>query len=151
MLATATRHVARRIACSSTVFQPTLRRTLATTRYATSHEWVKLDGDIATVGITDFAAKALGDVVYVDLPEVGASFSKGDPFGSVESVKAASDVYAPVSGEIIESNASLSEDPGNVNNAAETDAWFTKFKVTDKAEFEALMDAAAYKKHTETA
>ncbi|EWM26801.1 glycine cleavage system h protein [Nannochloropsis gaditana] len=69
MLATATRHVARRIACSSTVFQPTLRRTIATTRYATSHEWVKLDGDIATVGITDFAAKALGDVVYVDLPE----------------------------------------------------------------------------------
>ncbi|GAB5031475.1 glycine cleavage system h protein [Nannochloropsis oceanica] len=149
MLAIATRQLARRVAFTPAARQLNITRTLASTRYATSHEWVKLDGDVATVGITGFAAKALGDVVYVDLPEVGASFAKGDPFGSVESVKAASDVYAPISGEIVESNAALSDDPGNVNKAAETDAWFAKFKVTDKSEFDALMDSEAYKAHTE--
>lgn len=102
---------------------------------------------MGTVGITDFAQSALGDIVFVDLPEVGDDFEKGDSFGSVESVKAASDVYAPVSGTITEINDNLSDDPGMVNNDAEGDAWFMKMEISDTGDLEGLMDAAAYKEH----
>lgn len=108
-----------------------------------------VDGKIGTCGITDFAQAALGDIVFVDLPEVGDEFEKGDSFGSVESVKAASDVYAPVSGKVVAINAALSDEPGMVNTAAEGGAWFIKLEIKDKSELDDLMDAAAYKEHCE--
>lgn len=115
----------------------------------TAHEYIKVDGNIGTVGITDFAQSALGDIVFVDLPEVGDDFDKGDSFGSVESVKAASDVYAPVSGTIVEVNENLSDEPGLVNSDAEGDAWFMKIEMKDTSDLEGLLDAAAYKEHCE--
>lgn len=114
-----------------------------------AHEYCKVDGNIATCGITDFAQSALGDIVFVDLPEVGEEFEKGDSFGSVESVKAASDVYAPVTGTITEINESLADEPGLVNNDAEGNAWFIKMEMKDKSELDDLMDEAAYKEHCE--
>ena len=117
--------------------------------YYVAHEYGKVDGKIATVGITDFAQAALGDIVFVDLPEVGDEFEKGDSFGSVESVKAASDVYAPVSGTITEINEVLSDEPGMVNSHAESDAWFVKIEMEDESELDDLMDADSYKEHCE--
>jgi len=114
-----------------------------------AHEYGKVDGKIATVGITDFAQAALGDIVFVDLPEVGDEFEKGDSFGSVESVKAASDVYAPISGTITEINEVLGDEPGMVNSHAESDAWFVKIEMDDEGELDDLMDAGAYKEHCE--
>lgn len=114
-------------------------------RYADSHEWVKLDGDIATVGITDYAQHALGDIVYVDMPEVGDEVSQGEEFGAVESVKAASDLISPVSGEVVEVNEALDDQPGLVNEDAFS-AWIMKVKVSDASEVESLLDAAAYAK-----
>ena len=114
-----------------------------------AHEYVKVDGDIGTCGITDFAQAALGDIVFVDLPEVGDEFTKGDSFGSVESVKAASDVYAPISGSVTAVNDVLTDEPGMVNEAAESGAWFIKIKLSDKSELDSLMDEAAYQKHCE--
>lgn len=112
-------------------------------RYAESHEWVKIDGDIATIGISDYAQHALGDIVYVDMPEVGDEMSAGDVFGAVESVKAASDLICPVSGEVVEINEELEDAPEKVNaDAFET--WIIKVKITDAAEADALLDAAAY-------
>jgi glycine cleavage system H protein len=108
-----------------------------------------VDGKIGTCGITDFAQAALGDIVFVDLPEVGDEFEKGDSFGSVESVKAASDVYAPVSGKVVAINEALSDEPGMVNSSAEDGAWFIKLEIKDKSELDGLMDAAAYKEHCE--
>jgi len=102
---------------------------------------------VGTIGITDFAQSALGDIVFVDLPEVGDSFEKGESFGSVESVKAASDVYAPVGGEVTEVNEKLSDEPGMVNSEAEGDAWFIKIKISDESELSGLLDPAAYKEH----
>jgi glycine cleavage system H protein len=99
------------------------------------------------VGITDFAQSALGDIVFVDLPEVGDEFEKGEVYGSVESVKAASDVYAPIGGEVIEINEALGDEPGLVNSSAEGDAWFVKLKVKDESELGDLMDADAYEAH----
>ena len=113
-------------------------------RFTKDHEWVRLDGDVATVGITKHAAEALGDVVFVETPDAGKSVSKGDSFAVVESVKAASDVYAPVSGEVVEANDALSTAPETVNSAAEADGWFAKIKVSDATELDALMDQAAY-------
>ena len=113
-------------------------------KFTKDHEWVSLDGDIATVGISKHAADALGDVVFVEVPEVGKTVSKGDSFAVVESVKAASDVYAPVSGEVIEANDALSTAPETVNSAAEADGWFAKFKVSNASQLDALMDQAAY-------
>ena len=113
-------------------------------KFTKDHEWVSLDGDIATVGISKHAADALGDVVFVEVPEVGKTVSKGDSFAVVESVKAASDVYAPVSGEVIEANDALSTAPETVNAAAEADGWFAKIKVSDASQLYALMDQAAY-------
>lgn len=116
-----------------------------TTKFTEDHEWVAVDGDIATVGITKYAAEALGDVVFVEVPEVGASFAKGDDMAVVESVKAASDVYAPIGGEVTEGNGALADAPETVNEDPEGAGWFAKLKVADKAELDGLMDAAAYK------
>lgn len=116
-----------------------------TVKYTEDHEWVKIDGDIATVGITKYAAEQLGDVVFVELPEVGASFDKGGDMAVVESVKAASDVYAPVSGEVVEANDALTDAPETVNEAPEAGGWFAKLKLSDASELNALMDEAAYK------
>ena len=115
------------------------------TYYTEDHEWIKVDGDIATVGISDYAQKALGDIVFVELPDIGASFSKGDDAAVVESVKAASDVYAPVSGEITETNGALEDAPETVNEDPSGAGWFFKLKLTDAAELDSLMDEAAYK------
>ncbi len=114
-------------------------------RYAESHEWVSLDGEIATVGITDYAQHALGDIVYVDMPEVGDEVSAGEEFGAVESVKAASDLYSPVSGEVVEINEALEDEPGLINQDA-FENWIMKVKVSDPSEVEALLDAEAYAK-----
>jgi len=116
-----------------------------TIKFTEDHEWIALEGDIATVGITKYAAEALGDVVFVEVPEVGASFVKGDDMAVVESVKAASDVYAPISGEVTAANDALAEAPETVNEAPEGAGWFAKLKMSDKSEFDSLLDAAAYK------
>jgi len=113
-------------------------------RYTNDHEWVSLDGDIATVGISQHAAEALGDVVFVEVPEVGKTVTKGDSFAVVESVKAASDVYAPVSGEVVEANDALSTAPETVNADPQGAGWFAKIKVSDASAIDALMDQAAY-------
>lgn len=115
-----------------------------TTYYTKDHEWIRVDGDTGTVGITSYAAGQLGDVVYVELPETGAKFARGDDFAVVESVKAASDVYAPVSGSVMEVNSALSDAPDKVNAAAEGDAWFVRVKLADAGELSGLMDEAAY-------
>jgi glycine cleavage system H protein len=122
---------------------------MSTTYYTTAHEYCKVDGNVATVGITDFAQSALGDIVFVDLPGVGDKFEAKDSFGSVESVKAASDVYAPVSGEVLEVNEALTDEPGLVNTSAEDNAWFIKLKMSDDSELKGLMGADAYKEHCE--
>lgn len=114
-------------------------------RYADSHEWVKLEGDIATVGITDYAQHALGNIVYVDMPEVGDEVTAGEEFGAVESVKAASDLISPVSGEVVEINEDLEDSPELVNEDAFAN-WIMKVKVSDPSEVEGLLDAAAYAK-----
>ena len=114
-------------------------------RYAESHEWVSLDGEIATVGITDYAQHALGDIVYVDMPEVGDEVTAGEEFGAVESVKAASDLYSPVSGEVVEINEALEDEPGLINQDAFAN-WIMKVKVSDPSEVEGLLDADAYAK-----
>lgn len=114
-------------------------------RYFTEeHEWVDVDGDIATVGITDYAQHQLGDIVFVELPEEGKSFDKGDDAAVVESVKAASDVYSPVSGEVVEANGALEGEPSLVNSDPEHEGWFFKLRLADAAELEELMDSAAY-------
>jgi glycine cleavage system H protein len=114
-------------------------------RYTKEHEWVKVDGDVATCGITDFAQEQLGDVVYVELPEVGRQVKQNDEIAVVESVKAASEVYAPVSGEVVEVNGALTDDPAKVNADAAGDGWFFKLKLSDPGELDGLMDEAAYK------
>lgn len=115
-------------------------------RYFTDeHEWIDLEGDTATVGITDYAQGQLGDIVFVELPEVGTMVEKGKDAAVVESVKAASDVYAPLSGEVVEVNENLDDDPALVNSSPEEDGWFFKMTVSDKSELEGLMDDKAYK------
>ncbi len=113
-------------------------------RFTKDHEWVELDGDVATIGITAYAAEQLGDVVFVETPDVGKAVKAGDGFAVVESVKAASDVYAPISGEVVEANGELASAPETVNAAPEAGGWFAKLRVADPAEVEALMDRAAY-------
>jgi glycine cleavage system H protein len=113
-------------------------------RFTKDHEWVELDGDTATIGITAYAAEQLGDVVFVDLPAAGAAMKAGEALAVVESVKAASDVYAPISGEVTDANAELGDNPQTVNEAPESAGWFVKIKVADPAEVEGLMDRAAY-------
>lgn len=115
-------------------------------RYFTDeHEWIDVDGDIATVGITDYAQGQLGDIVFVELPAPGTAVEKGKDAAVVESVKAASDVYAPISGEVTQGNPALEEDPGLVNTSPEEDGWFFKMTVGDASELDGLMDAASYK------
>jgi glycine cleavage system H protein len=116
----------------------------STTYYTKSHEWVRIDGDTAVVGISNHAQEQLGDVVFVELPEVGRQVKQKDPMAVVESVKAASDVYAPLSGEVVEVNEALNDDPALVNSGAESSGWFCKLRLTDPGELDALLDAAAY-------
>ena len=114
-------------------------------RYTKEHEWVRMDGDLATLGISEYAQQQLGDVVFVELPEVGRQVSKGGSLAVVESVKAASDVYAPVSGEVVEINGALENEPGLVNRGAEDEGWFCRVRIGEPAELTQLMDAEAYK------
>src|SRR3954469_1831143 len=115
-----------------------------TLRYSSSHEWVRVDGDRATIGITDFAQHELGDVVYLDLPKPGQTFRAGAVFGTVESVKAVSDLYSPVSGEVLEVNEPLQDRPEGVNASPYDDGWMLVIRMSDPAELDALMDAATY-------
>ncbi len=115
------------------------------TRYSKEHEWIRVEGDTGTVGITDYAQSQLGDVVFVEVPEVGRKASKGGQIAVVESVKAASEVYAPVSGEVTESNTALADNPALVNSSAMGDGWFFRLKLANRAELAELMDEAAYK------
>lgn len=119
-------------------------------RYTREHEWIRLEGDIATVGISDYAQEQLGDIVFVELPEVGKSLTKGAEAAVVESVKAASEIYAPVGGSVTEVNTTLSDEPGLVNMDPEGKGWFLKLQVADKAEIEALMDIDAYQAFLQT-
>lgn len=114
--------------------------------YSKDHEWISVDGDIATIGITNHAQEQLGDVVFVELPAIGKAVTKGGDAAVVESVKAASEVYAPVTGEVVEVNKELEGDPALVNREAESGAWFMKVKLKDKGELADLMDKAAYDK-----
>ena len=113
--------------------------------YSKEHEWVRVEGDTATVGITDFAQGQLGDIVFVEVPEAGRQVEQGGDAAVVESVKAASDVYAPVSGEVTEGNAALADTPELVNSDPEGEGWFFKLRLSDASQLDALMDAAAYK------
>ena len=115
-------------------------------KFSKEHEWIKLDGEVATIGITKHATEMLGDIVFVELPEKGASVIKDSNAGVVESTKAASDVYTPVSGEIIENNQSIVDDPAKINLDPENDAWFFKLKVKDKSELDSLMNKEEYDK-----
>jgi len=113
-------------------------------RYTKEHEWVRLDGDIATVGITDYAAHELGDVVFVELPEVGRQVEQAAPVGVIESVKAVSDLFAPLGGEVVETNPDLSGKPELLNTDPFGDGWMVRIAVSDKAQLDALLDAAGY-------
>lgn len=115
-----------------------------TKRYTKDHEWVQLDGDVATIGISQYATEQLGDVVYVEVPAIGADFTQGADMAVVESAKAASDVYAPIAGKVVAINDTLSTQPDLVNGSPEGDGWFVKIKVANKADIDALMDEAAY-------
>ncbi|HUQ43419.1 MAG TPA: glycine cleavage system protein GcvH [Candidatus Limnocylindria bacterium] len=117
-------------------------------RYTKDHEWVRLDGDTATIGVTDFAARQLGDVVFVDLPAVGKSVEQFATFGVVESVKAVSDLYAPLTGEVLEVNEELRSNPELVNGEPFDGGWMIKVKVADAGQFEGLLDAAGYEQLT---
>jgi glycine cleavage system H protein len=121
---------------------------MTTTLYTSDHEWLSIDGDVATVGITDYAQQQLGDVVFVELPKVGRTLKKTEAAAVVESVKAASDVYAPISGEVLEVNQAVVDEPALVNSDAAGKAWFFKIKIADKSELGGLMDEAAYQAHT---
>jgi glycine cleavage system H protein len=116
-------------------------------KYTKEHEWVKAEGDIAYIGITDHAQSELGDIVFVDLPKVGATLSKGQTLGSVESVKAVSDIYAPVSGEVLEANAALAQTPEKLNADPHGEAWLVKVKLSSAAEINDLMSAADYQSY----
>ncbi len=113
-------------------------------RFTKDHEWVRVEGDAAVIGVTDYAQDALGDVVFIELPEVGATFGAGDALGVVESVKAASDVYSPVSGEVLAVNETLVDAPETVNRDPYGEAWMVKIRLSNPAELDDLMDAAAY-------
>ena len=115
-------------------------------KFSKEHEWIKLDGDVATIAITKHASEMLGDIVFVELPEKGSSVAKDGVAGVVESTKAASDVYTPVSGEVIENNQSIVEDPAKINSDPENQAWFFKLKIKDKSEIETLMNKEEYDK-----
>jgi glycine cleavage system H protein len=115
-----------------------------TVKYSNEHEWIRVEGDVGTIGITNYAQEQLGDVVFVDVPAVGRKVAKGESVAVVESVKAASDIFAPVSGEIVEGNAALANSPGDVNAEPMGKGWFFKIKLSNKSELDGLMDEAAY-------
>jgi glycine cleavage system H protein len=115
-------------------------------RYTNQHEWVDVKGDVATIGITDYAQHELGDVVFVELPKPGAKITAGKSFGTVESVKAVSEIYAPVSGEVVEGNSALQNTPEKINSDPHGAAWLIKVRLANLAELKSLMDAAAYEK-----
>jgi glycine cleavage system H protein len=121
-----------------------------TTRYTRDHEWIRLEGDVAVVGISDYAQEQLGDIVFVELPEVGKKLDKGGEAAVVESVKAASEVYAPLGGEVVAVNETLADNPAAVNESPEGAGWFMKLKLADAGGLDALMDEAAYKAFLET-
>lgn len=121
-----------------------------TTYYSKDHEWIAVDGGVATVGITNYAQEQLGDVVYVELPDAGKNLAQGDEAAVVESVKAASEVYAPIDGEIVEANGALVDEPAKVNEDPEGGAWFIKMKVANAGQLDDLLDEAAYKAYVET-
>jgi glycine cleavage system H protein len=118
--------------------------------FTKEHEWVRVEGDVATVGISDHAQEALGDIVFAEVPEAGRTVAKGDDAAVVESVKAASDVYAPVGGEVVEGNSALADDPSLINRDPEGEGWFFKLKLSDASELEGLMDEAAYREWVQT-
>ena len=118
--------------------------------FTKDHEWVRVEGDVATVGISDHAQEALGDIVFADVPEAGRTVAKGDEAAVVESVKAASDVYAPVGGEVVEGNSALADDPSLINRDPEGEGWFFKLKLADSSELEGLMDEGAYREWVKT-
>uniref|UniRef100_A0A831TED7 Glycine cleavage system H protein n=1 Tax=Thermorudis peleae TaxID=1382356 RepID=A0A831TED7_9BACT len=113
-------------------------------RYSRTHEWARIEGDVATVGVTDYAQSELGDITYLELPQPGTQVKQGEPMGVIESVKAASDIYSPVSGEVIEANQGVVDAPEKVNQSPYGEAWLVKIRLSDPSEVENLMDAAAY-------
>ncbi|MDQ3548364.1 MAG: glycine cleavage system protein GcvH [Chloroflexota bacterium] len=115
-------------------------------KFTKTHEWVKVDGDVATIGVTEFAQSELGDITYLELPSAGTALRQSEPFGVVESVKAASDVYAPISGEVIEENNAAIDAPEIVNSSPFNDAWLIKVRIEDKGQLDSLLDAEAYEK-----
>jgi glycine cleavage system H protein len=117
---------------------------MADTKYSQEHEWIRVENDVGTIGITQYAQEQLGDVVFVDVPQAGRKVAKGEACAVVESVKAASDIYAPVSGEVVEANAALADSPGDVNTEPMGKGWFFKIRLSDKGELAGLMDEAAY-------
>lgn len=122
---------------------------MSSLHFTEDHEYVRIDGDVATVGISDYAQEQLGDVVFVELPDIGKALSKGDEAAVVESVKAASEVYSPVSGEVVETNGDLEADPAGVNKDAMGAGWFIKMKISDASDVSGLMDENAYKSYVE--
>jgi len=118
-------------------------------KYTNDHEWISIDGDTATVGITNYAQGQLGDVVFVEMPDVGAQLDKGGDSGVIESVKAASEIYAPISGEVTGINESLNDDPALINTSAEGDGWMYKMNISDAGQLDDLMDKAAYDSYVE--
>ena len=119
-------------------------------RFTKDHEWVELTGDVATVGITAYAAEQLGDIVFVEVPEVGKKVKAGDAFAVVESVKAASDVYSPITGEVVENNTEVADSPETVNASPEAAGWFARLKLANPAELDQLMDRDAYESYLQT-
>src|ERR1700722_31741 len=119
-----------------------------TTLYTSDHEWLRIEGDVATIGVTDYAQSQLGDVVFVELPKVGRTLKKAEAAAVVESVKAASDVYAPISGQVTEVNDALVAEPALINSDAAGKAWFFKLKIADRSQLDGLMDESAYQTHT---
>jgi glycine cleavage system H protein len=118
--------------------------------FTREHEWIRIDGDTAVVGISDHAQQALGDIVFAEVPEAGRKLAKGQEAAVVESVKAASDVYAPVSGEVVEGNQAIADEPGLINRDPEGDGWFFKLRLDDQGELDGLMDDAAYREWVKT-
>jgi glycine cleavage system H protein len=117
---------------------------MAAVKYSNEHEWIRVEGDVGTIGITNYAQEQLGDVVFVDVPAVGRKVAKGESVSVVESVKAASDIFSPASGEIVEGNKALADSPGDVNAEPMGKGWFFKIKLANKSELDGLMDEAAY-------
>ena len=120
-----------------------------TTKYTREHEWIQVEGETGTVGVTEYAQEQLGDIVFVELPEVGKTFDKADEAAVIESVKAASEVYAPVGGTVIEVNHVLEDDPGKVNEAATGEGWFFRVTIADMDELDDLMDVVSYAEYTQ--